>query len=123
MGRAIQWQPQLSVAGSALNNSTYTLVGHLITSARCIFVNNLTNADIQLSITPLLGGTFPDNLPIAARTGEVLDIMANSKPGNVGDDGAAQAHNTFVYAKLITVPGGGTTGSLYISYWNEIGEL
>lgn len=116
MTRAIKWQTQLTIANTAITTS-YQLVGTLATVGRSLFINNLTNSDLQLSFDGI-----NDHLPTAARSGEVADIMTNSKPGNTGDDGAVQSNLTTIWVKVITAGTPSPAGSLYISYWCEKGE-
>lgn len=118
MASGILWQKQLTIAFGSIG-ATYAAttppVLIMVKPGREIKWNNLTNVDIQIS----MDGGLTDSFPVAARTGQVDDMTANSKP--CGDDGAEQDNMTNIAMHYIgaTAP---TSGAMYISYWCEKGE-
>lgn len=117
MAAGIKWQAQRSLAAASIGAS-YANVGTAFTvPGRCLFIDNLTNADLQISFD---GGTT-DNLVIAARSGKAIDVTTN-KLASPPDDGPMQPVGTQVAVKLIGAAPGTFTGSIYVSYWSEIRE-
>lgn len=118
MTRGILWQPQLTIAFDGIPAAYNSVaVFKTVKPARELRFFNLTNQDIQVS----MDGGVTDSFPVAARSGNVDDIMANSKPAHAGDDGAVQDNNTSISIRYIGAVAP-TSGSFYISYWCEKGE-